>query len=60
MVELLAACDSTIQIIDDHGRTALHYAAILDNSKLITTLFVSSKANRSNVAPAKKEIVSIP
>jgi ankyrin repeat protein len=44
-VELLAASDAKVQIIDSKGRTALHYAAMGDSNKMIQTLFMASKMN---------------
>ena len=42
-VELLAASDAVPQLIDKSGRSALHYAAINDNAKLIETIFLVAK-----------------
>ena len=42
-VELLLASDAIPQLIDKTGRSALHYAAINDNAKLIETIFLVAK-----------------
>lgn len=40
-VELLAAADCSINLTDCRHRTALHYAAMTDNPKIVESVFVS-------------------
>lgn len=44
-LELLAASDANFSLIDKYGRTALHYATLIDNSKTIQTIFMAAKTN---------------
>ena len=43
-VEFLLASDAVPQLVDQQGRSAMHYAAINDNAKLIETLFLVAKS----------------
>ena len=43
-VEFLLASDAVPQLVDLQGRSAMHYAAINDNAKLIETLFLVAKS----------------
>jgi ankyrin repeat protein len=42
-IELLAAADASFNITDSRHRTALHYACLNDNSKLIELIFMAFK-----------------
>ena len=48
-LELLAAADCDLHITDKYHRTALHYAALNDNSKVIEAVFLAHKASGKNV-----------
>ena len=43
-LELLAAADASFNISDVHCRTAMHYAAMNDSSKLIEAVFLPFKS----------------
>lgn len=45
-VELLAASDANLMYVDNKGRTCMHYATLVDNSKVIETVFMSCKGNQ--------------
>ena len=43
-IELLAAADASLNLMDSRHRTPLHYAALTDNPKVIESVFVSFRA----------------
>ena len=48
-IELVAASDANLMLMDSRGRTAMHYATLVDNSKVIETIFMSSKGSQHAV-----------
>jgi ankyrin repeat protein len=39
-IELLSASEARFQLTDIRGRSCMHYAAINDSDKVITTIFI--------------------
>jgi ankyrin repeat protein len=45
-IELLAASDANLMLIDKNGRFCLHYATLVDNAKVLQTIFLSCKGTQ--------------
>jgi hypothetical protein len=52
-IELLSASEARFQLTDIKGRSCMHYAAINDSEKVITTIFISCKTAQKPVISYK-------
>lgn len=53
-LEILVASNARVQLKDKKGRTAMHYAAQTDFSKVLEALFLVAKASPAEVKEATK------
>ena len=60
-IELLASSDANLSLVDKFGRSTMHYAAQSDSTKLVQTLFLTTKGSdivvkvSKDVAPNAEE-----